>query len=125
MQCSSSGSFTPIQASCVPKPCGNLTDLSPFSGSFIGESCSGVVSGQVCTAFCEEGYTIQGNATVLMCGQGPDSSNGYMELVPGTQDGPASPHVVAAVRTLGLRRIRPAPPARSTHAHRGCQTTRC
>ena len=40
----------------------------------------------MCTAFCQAGYTISGNATVLICGEGPDSSNGYTEFMPGTED---------------------------------------
>lgn len=86
VQCLSSGSFTAISASCEPQPCGNLTDLQPFATSDIGQSCDGVVAGQVCTAFCQAGYTISGNATVLICGEGPDSSNGYTEFMPGTED---------------------------------------
>lgn len=42
---------------------------------------------KVCTAFCQPGYTISGNATVLVCGQGPDTSQGYTEFVPNTEDG--------------------------------------
>ena len=41
---------------------------------------------QVCTAFCKEGYTISGNATVLICGDAPASSQGYTEFVPGTEE---------------------------------------
>ena len=41
---------------------------------------------EVCTAFCQAGYTISGNATVLICGEGPDSSNGYTEFMTGTED---------------------------------------
>eukprot|EP00435_Cladocopium_sp_Y103_P067875 s402_g30.t1 len=86
VQCQSSGSFTAISGSCEPQPCGNLTDLQPFATTDIGQSCDGVVAGQVCTAFCQAGYTISGNATVLICGEGPDSSNGYTEFMPGTED---------------------------------------
>ena len=46
VQCLTTGSFSAIAATCEPEPCGNLTDVSPFSGTAIGESCAGVVTGQ-------------------------------------------------------------------------------
>lgn len=86
LECTTSGVFGKILASCEPQPCGNLTDVLPFAGTHIGESCNGVYTGQVCTAFCKEGYTISGNATVLICGDAPASSQGYTEFVPGTEE---------------------------------------
>ncbi len=46
VQCLTTGSFSAITATCEPEPCGNLTSVSPFSGTEIGESCAGVVTGQ-------------------------------------------------------------------------------
>ena len=54
---------------------------------------------EVCTAFCLAGYTISGNATVLICGEGPDSSNGYTEYMPGTED-PGLYHLRARLKEL-------------------------
>eukprot|EP00913_Durusdinium_trenchii_P021604 g20302.t1 len=50
LECTTSGVFGKILASCEPQPCGNLTDVLPFAGTHIGESCNGVYTGQAGTA---------------------------------------------------------------------------
>ncbi|CAJ1433508.1 unnamed protein product, partial [Effrenium voratum] len=85
LECQSDGFFSKIQAACLPGSCGNLSSVQPFSPSYIGDSCAELTTGQVCTAFCEPGYTQEGNASVLICGDGPTTSEGYVEFLPGSQ----------------------------------------
>ncbi|CAE7718647.1 HET-E1 [Symbiodinium sp. CCMP2592] len=84
LQCLSTGLFNESQATCVPGTCGTLSDVPPFAPHFIGDSCSVMRTGQVCTAFCEPGYDIVGNASVLLCDGAPADSAGFTEVVPGS-----------------------------------------
>eukprot|EP00439_Symbiodinium_sp_Y106_P060689 s154_g9.t1 len=90
LQCLSTGLFNESQATCVPGTCGTLSDVPPFAPHFIGDSCSVMRTGQVCTAFCEPGYDIVGNASVLLCDGAPADSAGFTEVVPGCRGASAA-----------------------------------
>ena len=79
MTCSTNGRFTPSQGSfqCVPKLCGDLSAVPAFSAAEIAHSCDGLGFGGICSAFCQEGWALQGNATVLVCDDAPISSSGF------------------------------------------------
>ncbi|CAE7754079.1 SVEP1, partial [Symbiodinium sp. CCMP2456] len=84
LTCQASGEFTATDAVCVPAQCGDLTLVSPFSSPSVDDSCyDGNVNkqfGEVCFAFCAPGYSLDSNATLLMCEEAPESSAGFKEM---------------------------------------------
>ncbi|OLP86823.1 P-selectin [Symbiodinium microadriaticum] len=80
MSCQSDGSFLRGgNFSCLPTPCGGISKVSPFDEARFGDSCVSQSFGDFCSVFCETGWTILGNATLMLCDAGPNSSAGYTE----------------------------------------------
>ena len=77
MTCQADGRFTQHEVRCLPKACGDLSAVPSFSAASIGSSCAGLGFGEICSAFCQEGFDLQGNATVLVCDDAPSSSAGF------------------------------------------------
>ncbi|CAE7268516.1 Svep1, partial [Symbiodinium natans] len=84
LTCQASGEFTATDAVCVPAQCGNISTVSPFDNASVADSCneggSFLQFGEVCFAFCEQGYSLDSNATLLQCEEAPMSSAGFMVL---------------------------------------------
>eukprot|EP00435_Cladocopium_sp_Y103_P015994 s2068_g3.t4 len=79
LTCQSNGRFHSEEFRCLPKPCGDLSAVPSFASSAVGNSCSGLAFGQVCAAFCEIGWQIQGNASVIVCDDSGDASQGFAQ----------------------------------------------
>eukprot|EP00439_Symbiodinium_sp_Y106_P039678 s2897_g4.t2 len=77
MTCQANGRFTQHSLVCARKTCGDLSAVPGFSDASIVNSCAGRGFGEVCSAFCRQGWELQGNATVLVCDDAPDNSAGF------------------------------------------------
>lgn len=77
------GTFTSSSASCEPAKCGNLSTLSVFASAGVGDSCSNLVFGQGCFAFCQQGYQLDGNVSLMQCADAGTSSAGFVEVLEG------------------------------------------
>ena len=77
--CQPDGRFRLEEFGCLPKPCGDLSAVPTFASSSIGNSCSGRFFGQICAAFCEIGWQIQGNASVIVCDDAGNTSQGFAQ----------------------------------------------
>ena len=102
--------FTSSSAVCEPAKCGNLSStVSTFASAGVGETCSSLVFGQGCFAFCQQGYLQQGNALQLLCAD-VSTSAGYVEILEGggQQDAVNSsgPTCTAQPCTAGVPNIR-------------------
>ncbi|CAE7435457.1 CSMD3 [Symbiodinium sp. CCMP2592] len=110
MSCQSDGSFLRGNFSCLPTPCGGISKVSPFDEARFGDSCISQSFGDFCSVFCETGWTILGNATLMICDAGPNSSAGYTEslsLMPAeTSQGPtciSNPCRIGLPNILGVQ----------------------
>lgn len=74
--------FSSSNASCEPAPCGNLSSVAAFASAGVGHSCDGSVFGEVCFAFCQQGYQLEGNASMLYC-QDVQTGAGFLEGLEG------------------------------------------
>ncbi|CAE7240666.1 CSMD1 [Symbiodinium sp. CCMP2456] len=77
MTCQPNGRFTQHSLVCTRRTCGDLSTVPGFSDASILNSCAGRGFGEVCSAFCRQGWELQGNATVLVCDDAPDDSAGF------------------------------------------------
>lgn len=83
--CQADGSFTSISSACHPKTCSSLQSVTPFSTIDVVDTCGqNSTFGEVCMSFCDTGFDMSGNATVLVCDEAPATSAGYIEYVPET-----------------------------------------
>ncbi len=82
LTCQPNGRFRSEDFRCIPKPCGNLSAVPSFSSSAIGDFCSGIFFGQTCVAFCQIGWQIEGNASILVCDDADGLSQGFVQFFP-------------------------------------------
>ena len=83
LTCQPNGRFRSEDFRCLPKACGNLSAVPSFSSSAIGDFCSGIFFGQTCVAFCQVGWQIEGNASILVCDDVDDAySQGFVQFFP-------------------------------------------
>ena len=83
--CQPDGSFTQPTSVCQPKTCGRLDSVAPFATVDVADTC-GINStfGEVCMSYCDTGFDMVGNTTVLLCDEAPSTSAGYVEYMPST-----------------------------------------
>eukprot|EP00439_Symbiodinium_sp_Y106_P040471 s2369_g4.t5 len=80
MFCEIDGSFSPHSFACEPTQCQQLGQIHPFSMPQYDDSCSNHLFGDICTAFCETGWDIVGDAIVYYCDARDNTSAGYAEF---------------------------------------------
>eukprot|EP00439_Symbiodinium_sp_Y106_P056687 s237_g7.t5 len=108
LNCQIDGSFSSTGAfECRPKQCFPLSSISPFSEPHFADSCGNKEFGDICTAFCEPGWEIEGNATVMLCDDTPLSSAGFAEyLGRAPAESSSRPVCTAKPCTIGLPSVR-------------------
>ncbi|CAE7321555.1 SELP [Symbiodinium sp. CCMP2456] len=108
LNCEIDGSFSATGAfECRPKQCFPLSSISPFSEPHFADSCGNKEFGDICTAFCEPGWEIEGNATVMLCDDTPLSSAGFAEyLGRAPAENSSGPVCTAKPCTIGMPRVR-------------------
>ncbi|CAE7229037.1 SELP, partial [Symbiodinium sp. KB8] len=108
LNCGIDGSFNTTGAfECRPKQCFPLSSISPFSEPHFADSCANKEFGDICTAFCEPGWEIGGNATVMLCDDTPLSSAGFAEYVGRIPaENSSGPVCTAKPCTIGLPNLR-------------------
>eukprot|EP00435_Cladocopium_sp_Y103_P040531 s81_g11.t1 len=83
--CQADGSFTTPTSVCQPKTCGSLSSVAPFSTVDVADTCGNSSTfGEICMSYCDMGFDITGNTTVLICDEADTASAGYVEYIPET-----------------------------------------
>lgn len=106
--CQADGSFTTPTSVCQPKTCGSLSSVTPFSTVDVADTCGNNSSfGEICMSYCDMGFDLTGNTTVLICDEADTASAGYVEYIPETGQTLAAaqssgPSCVARNCTVGI-----------------------
>ncbi|CAE7203871.1 SELP, partial [Symbiodinium natans] len=103
MLCNIDGSFSALPFECQPIQCQELNKIAPFSDPKYDDSCVNHFFGDICTAFCESGWDISGDAMVMVCDDTSNTSAGYAEFTNRTPaENSRGPVCIGKTCTIGL-----------------------
>ncbi|CAJ1381182.1 unnamed protein product [Effrenium voratum] len=85
MTCQPSGQFLQEAFTCIPDSCGDLSQVASFAPPSVGTSCDSLVFGETCSAFCELGWELVGNTSVMVCeGSAVLGGSGFAQYLNGS-----------------------------------------